>query len=146
LCHYSIKIIFCGYFKSLSVEIMKNEWRPAECQIKTLHNFCRVHLDHMRYSLQKSHCSLSIHVHPPGHPRDIIRCIRSPHRHHIRTITDQHNPFPRIHILIIRPLMHINRILPLRHRSRPGSVCPRLRLRIPLSTRVHPCTGICTST
>jgi hypothetical protein len=34
LCHYSIKIIFFGYSKPLSVEIMKNGWRPAECQLK----------------------------------------------------------------------------------------------------------------
>ena len=31
---YGIKIIFCGHSKPLSVEIMKNGWRPAECQIK----------------------------------------------------------------------------------------------------------------
>jgi len=30
---YGIKIIFCGHSKPLSVEIMKNGWRPAECQI-----------------------------------------------------------------------------------------------------------------
>jgi hypothetical protein len=36
LYHYNIKIIFCGYSKSLSVEIMKNGWRPAECQVYDL--------------------------------------------------------------------------------------------------------------
>lgn len=38
LCHYSIKIIFCVYSKPLSVEIMKNGWRLAECQL----DFCRI--------------------------------------------------------------------------------------------------------
>ena len=33
LCHYSIKIIFFGYLKTLSVEIVQNGWRPAECEI-----------------------------------------------------------------------------------------------------------------
>jgi len=32
LHHYNIKIIFCGYSKSLPVEIVKNGRRPAECQ------------------------------------------------------------------------------------------------------------------
>jgi hypothetical protein len=38
LCHYSIKIIFFEYSKPLSVEIVKNGWQPAECQ---LFNDCR---------------------------------------------------------------------------------------------------------
>ena len=33
LCHYSIKIIFFGYSKPLSLEIVKKGWRPAECQL-----------------------------------------------------------------------------------------------------------------
>ena len=36
LCHYSINIIFFGYSKPLSVEIVKNRWRPAECQMYDL--------------------------------------------------------------------------------------------------------------
>ena len=30
---YGIKIIFCGYSKPLSLEIVKNGWRPAECPL-----------------------------------------------------------------------------------------------------------------
>jgi hypothetical protein len=33
LCHRSIKIISSKYSKPLSVEIVKNGWQPAECQI-----------------------------------------------------------------------------------------------------------------
>ncbi|MEA3325036.1 MAG: hypothetical protein U9Q37_07860, partial [Euryarchaeota archaeon] len=35
LCYHSIKIIFFRYSKTLSVEIVKNGWRPAECQVVT---------------------------------------------------------------------------------------------------------------
>jgi len=51
LCYYSIKIIFFEYSKPLSVEIVKNGWQPAECQI----------LDSKRNNFQKvssySRCS-----------------------------------------------------------------------------------------
>ena len=33
LCHYNMELIFFGYSKPLSVEIMEHGWRPAECQI-----------------------------------------------------------------------------------------------------------------
>ena len=50
--HYNIKIIFCGYSKSLSVEIMKNGWRPVECQV-----YDNVARDHTLRTSQKLECS-----------------------------------------------------------------------------------------